>query len=532
MMRWAVILILVVLTAALAAVTRLRLPAAQLEVATVDWRPSLAASERGRKLDRMLAERRRILDVDEELGDRLMRAEERVVTLRHFWVDRCEVSQADFEKFLKWRAENPEPNIRSRWEPRGWRYDTTSRGHRIGGRLNSPASGVTYFDAYAYCRAAGGRLPSADEWQAVAGGRQGRLYPWGDEFSDNSWPYVNSELNAAQRCGVHPGSDTPQGVHDMAGNAMEWSSGDARAPASVWQPMLHGAPADAPKNRAVRALNALAVGVSPLHRSNQVGFRCVYESGRRLATPAWRPHRARRRMPDGEYRLGLPADARLPKLVEVASPKLLGEIVESLRKQEKGAGGVALRRFKLAKCEVSRALYGAFLSDPLVSAGLFANEAEPEDAVYEPLLWREQLSRPQLPVSGVSWWAANAFARWVGGRLPSVEEWDIAAGAGRRRYPWGDDYDPTHVISGDVIEAQVSACGGAEGDITDIGIRDMGGNVSEWTRSVTLEDARYAIWLKGGSFLLPGRESAQVGFARAVPPDHRAADIGFRVLFD
>ena len=64
-------------------------------------------------------------------------------------------------------------------------------------------NGVSYYDAYAYCQASGGRLPTRSEWIAIAGGSEGRLYPWGNSFNSEGWPYLDPRLNAAQRCGLH-----------------------------------------------------------------------------------------------------------------------------------------------------------------------------------------------------------------------------------------------------------------------------------------------------------------------------------------
>jgi iron(II)-dependent oxidoreductase len=129
------------------------------------------------------------------------------------WIDgflmyRFEVTN---EQFASYQASCQTPQITSC--PTDW---------RARGKPREPARFLSWSAADAYCRWAGGRLPSEFEWEKAARGENGRIWPWGNEPEPQR--FQGKETGGGKviaEVGHFPAGESPYGIADMAGNLWE-----------------------------------------------------------------------------------------------------------------------------------------------------------------------------------------------------------------------------------------------------------------------------------------------------------------------
>ncbi len=211
---------------------------------------------------------------------------EHPVTLEAFYIDRQEITIAQYAAFL---------SATQRKAPPTWDEEAVAN---AGDR---PVVGVNWFDAEAYCKWAGERLPTEAEWEKAAKGPESRRYPWGDmqpfvdiaNYNRGLWVNETVTLNAVTsgvegmsvRHGLKEGGRSPYGLFHMAGNAAEWvadwydreyyaqaPAANPSGPAAGEKRVIRGGSwADLPAALRVSA----RMSAEPDFRDRTVGFRCA-----------------------------------------------------------------------------------------------------------------------------------------------------------------------------------------------------------------------------------------------------------------
>jgi formylglycine-generating enzyme required for sulfatase activity len=150
--------------------------------------------------------------------------------------------------------------------------------------------------------------------------------------------------------------------------------------------------------------------------------------------------------------------------------------------------------------------------------------------------------QPDQPRVCVTWYEADAYARWRGGALPTEAQWEFAArGPGSWVYPWGNEWDTTRA---NVVDSEgLSAVGSFPNGASWVGGLDMAGNAMEWVNDwlspgyqpdpVTdpVGPARGQIKVEKGGWWGSNPVVARAAYRHFEdPPTYQDHHIGFRIM--
>lgn len=190
----------------------------------------------------------------------------RSMTVRPFYLDRTEVTNQEYQKFV---------TASGRDAPAHWQ-----EGKFPVAEANFPVVNVTWNDAQAYAKWAQKRLPSEVEWEFAARGTAGWAYPWGNDWRQGFANADHTQGGQISEVGRYPQGATPQGLLDMCGNVWEWTANglvsyaDGKkelAPGKV----IRGGAFDGPRELVTMTYR----GVLPADAArSKTGFRCARDA--------------------------------------------------------------------------------------------------------------------------------------------------------------------------------------------------------------------------------------------------------------
>jgi formylglycine-generating enzyme required for sulfatase activity len=149
------------------------------------------------------------------------------VTVKDFFIDRYEVTLGEYVKFLNagghdgdYHPDMGDPDLCGITKNGPGNYSV------VPGREFYPVVFMKLESAEAFAAWAGKRLPTEYEWEVAARGKEGRMYPWGNEPPGPERANFNFLFGHPTQVGSFEKGKTPEGVYDMAGNVWEVLQGN------------------------------------------------------------------------------------------------------------------------------------------------------------------------------------------------------------------------------------------------------------------------------------------------------------------
>jgi eukaryotic-like serine/threonine-protein kinase len=135
------------------------------------------------------------------------------VWLDAFWIDRTEVTNAQYQQCVK--AGACTAPLFNQSASHSSYYDSPDY-------ADYPVIAVDWNQASAYCAWAGRLLPTEAQWEKAARGKDGKTYAWGDQSPNNELSNFFNAVGDTTKIGSYPQGASPYGALDMSGNVWEW----------------------------------------------------------------------------------------------------------------------------------------------------------------------------------------------------------------------------------------------------------------------------------------------------------------------